>query len=88
MINQLWQGKQVSLDSSSFLHSTSACLPQPSQAGGGFWGAPVCPPSPSRQGMKVVKKPCHSCTTNLTQGSRAAAQLPLASSRPSVVILF
>lgn len=50
MINQLWQGKQVSLDSTSFLHSTSACLPQSSEAGGGFLGCPCVSTIPLKAG--------------------------------------
>lgn len=86
MINQLWQGKQVSPDSPSYLLSSPACLPQPGQAGGGFLGCPCVPAMPLRAGMgpgtEAVKEPCHSPPALLSQGSGAAAHLPPASSRP------
>lgn len=46
MINQLWQGKQVSPDSPSYLLCSPACLPPLGQAGGKFLGRPCVPAIP------------------------------------------
>lgn len=74
MVNQLWQGKQVSLNSPSFLLSSLVCG-SPDK----WWWVPMSPLSP----LGERDRDCESCVTSsrLPESRlRVVAQLPPVSS--------